>query len=146
MGWAVFMTTMKQPKTRAEIINDALRTRSEIILDRNTVDHWNAHVRKPDERKVEFDADGMMQRIQDNIETMIEKELFCIHVIGPDEYEAAPSFGDVVMRAHEANNFFAEQIVKGSVDADCAPEFRVEAWPFTADEHAKELPKWNQRS
>ena len=58
------MSHVRDPKnprriiTRAGLIARARRMKLEIELDLNTIAHWNAHVRRPDEDPIDPDPDG----------------------------------------------------------------------------------------
>jgi hypothetical protein len=125
-------------KQRHEIINEALRIRAEITQIFNDCEHWNNGVRKPSVVPINADPDGQMERYRNSIEAGLRKELLCVHVQGPDDIEACASLEDGDKRADELNAYF-DSLPK----TEKPPELhaRVQAWPYDAEDHAKDLSK-----
>ena len=65
----------KMPKfnTRLEIRNEAIRVRNEIMQLLNDQDHWNELVRKPDERKINCDPDGVLDKLAESMGKIIQR-------------------------------------------------------------------------
>jgi hypothetical protein len=118
-------------KTRAEIINESLRIRAEIIQIKNDAIHWNVSVRKLSEDPIEWDPNGSMRKILEAIESGLAHELLCIHVAGPDELEAMPSLAVADHREAELNAFFHNQ------NLECKAS--VQAWPYSKEDHARDV-------
>lgn len=62
-----------------------------------------------------------------------DTRLWCLHHIGADDIHAAPDFETAQAWANWANGQFAEH-------ADIS-RFVVAVWPWTADDHAENLPR-----
>lgn len=130
-------------KQRHEIINEALRIRTEITQIFNDCEHWNTAVRKPSVVPINADPNGQMERYRSSIEAMLQKELLCVHVQGPDDIEACASLEAADKRAAELNAYF-DSLEK----TENSPELhaRVQAWPYDAADHALELVKLKSRT
>lgn len=130
-------------KQRHEIINEALRIRAEITQIFNDCEHWNNAVRKPSVVPIDADPNGQMERYRTSIEAGLQKELLCVHIEGPDEIEACASLEAADKRAAELNAFFDS--LERTVNS---PDMRarVQAWPYDAEDHAKELVKLKSRT
>lgn len=61
-------------KTRAEIIADAVKLRSEIRQIFADAAHWNESVRKPHEERINPDPGGRLTRIAAALDKMLERE------------------------------------------------------------------------
>jgi hypothetical protein len=59
---------------RARIIANARQTRQEIEEIFVDCDHWNTHVRKPNEMPIDCDPDGELRRLADGLDTFIAIE------------------------------------------------------------------------
>lgn len=125
-------------KQRHEILNEALRIRVEIKQIFTDAEHWNLHVRKPSVVPIDPDPQGQMGNYLRSIEAGLQKELLCVHIQGPDEIEACASLEAADNLAAELNAFF-ETLHK----TEHTPEMRatVQAWPYDAEDHAKDLEK-----
>ena len=68
-------------------------------------------------------------------------DLFCIHILGPDDLIAAPSELQATDAADEFNRVFGPQ----ATDKDVMLEAREGTWPYGAESHAHSLAKdWPQ--
>lgn len=61
-------------KTREDIVIEAGRMREEIAQIVRDADHWNNHVRKPDENPIDPDLDGQMGRLAQSLDVMLARE------------------------------------------------------------------------
>lgn len=125
-------------KKRHEIINEALRIRAEITQIFNDCEHWNNSVRKSNIAPIEVDPGGKMERNKRGIEAGLQNELLCVHVEGPDELEACATLESADQRANELNALFDSRPM-----TEMTPVMRatVQAWPYSPEDHAKELAK-----
>lgn len=62
-----------------------------------------------------------------------DTRLWCLHHIGPDDVHAAPDFATAQTWANQANEFSQEYAG--------ISRFVVAVWPWTADDHAENLPR-----
>jgi hypothetical protein len=57
--------------TRIEIRNEAIRVRNEIMQLFNDQDYWNEFVRKPDEKEINCDPDGVLDKLAESMAKII---------------------------------------------------------------------------
>jgi hypothetical protein len=67
-------------------------------------------------------------------------ELWCLHVIGPDDLYAAPSKEEAERAASELNAW-AEKIFGGS---PIRPRCEAILWPHDSDGHAESAAEWEE--
>jgi hypothetical protein len=72
---------------------------------------------------------------------MPDTSLWCVHVIGPDEVHAAPSFEAAERVAVRANERYRKGNDPASADYVLL-RFVVALWPHSADSHAESAAKW----
>jgi hypothetical protein len=68
-------------KTRKEIIDEAVRIRTEINQISVDADHWNHSVRKPHEDKINPDPNGEMAELAVAIDKMLDNEANRLRVL-----------------------------------------------------------------
>lgn len=133
------------PSPRAErnaILLRALLSRSEAKDLIATVEHWNEHVRKSHEERIDPDPSGDLAMVIQAVEKMAETELWAVHAVGPDEYYAAPSLAAAERMIADTVKVIA---CLSTANNPNNPPFGmyVVPWPGTPEEHDAELRSWN---
>jgi len=65
---------MTPDPARASLIRRLKRLRREVQLDINTIEYWNAHVRKPGEGPLDVDPGGDMRRLVAAIDDLLAND------------------------------------------------------------------------
>lgn len=70
----------------------------------------------------------------------MEKELWCVHIIGPDDLYAAPSKEEAEERVAAQN----EWINSDPKMRDYGIKAELLPWPYTPESHADSLTHWRE--
>ena len=65
--------------------------------------------------------------------------LWCIHILGPDDIIAAPTYGEAIERAYELNLSIHE---RDHEPKDLLCYAYVAPWPYSKEEHAKDIEEY----
>lgn len=65
-------------------------------------------------------------------------ELWCLHVLGPDDLHAAPSKEEAERVAREMTATY-----RGTAAAEEGLKFQAAAWPWSAASHAEDVKLWD---
>lgn len=75
---------------------------------------------------------------------MNDTKLWALHILGPDDVYAAPSEEEATACAKQINDLLSARVNQNTnyppIDA------LVILWPFSAEAHAADLPKWKERT
>jgi len=74
------------------------------------------------------------------LEIAAEPELWCLHILGPDDVYAAPSKAAAVSCAARFNARFGPIAAQNDVMCEAV----VVPWPYSPESHAESLPSWSQ--
>jgi hypothetical protein len=113
--------------SRKDIIQEAKRQRLNVRGLLMDVEHWNDSVREEGEERIEIDADGMLARLSENLNAMLEKEFAAIRffwVTERTEIYAAFSFEQLRQWLDDS----------GSLYSDLGPENKGFEWDELAPE------------
>ena len=70
----------------------------------------------------------------------MKKELWCVHIIGPDDLYAAPSKEEAEERVAAQNDWINNdpKLRESGIQAE------VLIWPYTSESHADSLTQWRE--
>jgi hypothetical protein len=86
-----------------------------------------------------------MPDLQKWIEDNANLTLWCVHSLGPDEVDAAPSHAAAVYRAQRINEQVHSLIMRSHPDENNILCFCYAApWPWSKAEHADSLKHWEE--
>ena len=84
-----------------------------------------------------------MTELEQWIEDNANLTLWCVHSLGPDEVDAAPSHAAAVERAEAINRAVHGAIMERHGDANDILCFAYAApWPWSKEDHAEAVKNW----
>jgi len=69
-------------------------------------------------------------------------DLWCIHILGPDDVFPAPNRAEADAKAKELNTFIGRHLHANDDDATPRLSVVVERWPYDAASHEEGLSQW----
>lgn len=86
----------------------------------------------------------MSDKLEKWIEDNANLTLWCVHSLGPDEVDAAPSHAAAVERARAINRAVHGAIMQREGDQNDILCFAYAApWPWSKKDHAENVKRWN---
>lgn len=73
------------------------------------------------------------------------EELWCVHVIGPDDLHAAPSRQEAERVAWEWTRYYVQHPRHRSANWP-RMSFLATRWPWSAESHAEDVKLWEQKT
>lgn len=130
-------------RERRRILMEGHRQRAEIDQMHRDVEHWNDSVRKPHEKAIPVDPDGQDARLAADLDEMLDAELWCVHIKGPDDVLAAPSRRAAEERCWKLNDHFEKMAAGDATREEVLLKAVVDLWPHSPEQHAKDVKEWD---